>query len=158
MYPFVVYHHLLHFNKSKFRWLYFQINFYTHLESSKVDRTNFHLFMNCKDAQNHPKVDYTKHPISDDLQACSESSKVESKFGLLFSSSYIGNNRHDISHNWQIIHIWMIYVDHKSSTFGSGTYLEQCWILLVKIMSKCGIFISQDLTNRIVELYSNVSK
>ena len=33
----------------------------------------------------------------------------------------------DISHshaiNWQIIHIWMICVDHKSSTFGSETYL-----------------------------------
>ena len=38
-----------------------------------------------KHAQNHPKVDHTNHPISDGLQACSESSKSgsnkSSKFG-----------------------------------------------------------------------------
>ena len=31
---------------------------------------NFHLWMICKHAQNHPKVDYTKFPPLDDLQAC----------------------------------------------------------------------------------------
>ena len=35
----------------------------------------FHLWMIYKHAQNHPKVDYTKHPISDDLETCSLSSK-----------------------------------------------------------------------------------
>ena len=45
----------------------------------------FHLWMIYKHAQNHPKVDYTKHPISDDLETCSLSSKSglykSSKFG-----------------------------------------------------------------------------
>ena len=36
---------------------------------------NFHLYMICKHAQNHPKVDYTKLLPLDDLQARSESSK-----------------------------------------------------------------------------------
>ena len=109
-----------------------------------------------KHAQNHPKVDHT---TSDNLQACSESSKSgsykSSNFGWsksmlrifqkwiiqniqfrMISSTfqfYIGNNRHvcisskfgwyTSSHIWQIIHIWMICVDHKSFIFGSGTYL-----------------------------------
>ena len=88
----------------------------------KVDYTELPPLDDSEHAQNHPKVDYTEHPILDDLETRSLSSKIgsyiSSKFGWfhpLFSP-----NLDDI---WQIIHIWMICVDHKSSIFGSGTYL-----------------------------------
>jgi len=46
---------------------------------------NFYLWMIYKHAQNHPKVDYTEHPILDDLETRSLSSKIGSyksfKFG-----------------------------------------------------------------------------
>ena len=65
---------------------------------------NFHLWMIYKHAQNHPKVDYTKHPISDDLETCSLSSKSR-----LYKRSNFG--RCIIIQKWiiQNFHLWMIY-------------------------------------------------
>ena len=53
---------------------------------------------------NHPKVDYTKLPPLDDLQACSESSKS----GLYKRSNF---GRCIIIQKWivQNFHLWMIY-------------------------------------------------
>ena len=64
----------------------------------------FHLWMIYKHAQNHPKVDCTKHPISDDLETCS----LSSKSGLYKSSKF---GRCIIIQKWivQKFHLWMIY-------------------------------------------------
>ena len=58
---------------------------------------------------NHPKVDYTKLPPLDDLQACSESSKS----GLYKRSNF---GRCIIIQKWivQNFHLWMIYKDAQN--------------------------------------------
>ena len=64
---------------------------------------NVHLWMISKHAQNHPKVDYTKHPISDDL----ETRSLSSKSGLYKRSNF---GRCVIIQKWiiQNLHLWMI--------------------------------------------------
>ena len=49
---------------------------------------------------------------------------ISSTFQFYIGTDIYHQNLDDRSHNWPIIHIWMICVNHISSTFGSGTYLS----------------------------------
>ena len=76
---------------------------------------NFHLWMIYKHAQDHPKVDYTKLPHWDDLQACSESSKVDyTNFHLWMICRHAQNHpkvdctKHPILNDFTFIQNWII--------------------------------------------------